>query len=429
LNKKVFFHISIIVLLLWPTYLALKIGDLPGLSLDRFMILGVAVIFMLNLTSNHRYIQNLKSHGKIVLLLLITFFWNILSSFMVADNVLVSFFASINWFLSGPFLALFVLIIYEKEVDLIKLVSSMVIAIIVINIFGLIEFIKGDLLFKDYLFTVNEYTMSAIIEKTRNGMFRIRSVFSNPLVYAQVLVASIPLFLYVLKTKKIKIVKLFLLINIGLSYFLLYYTGSRAGLALGLAIPFIFFHLNLYKKPWYRLISKIVFFISVPLFLFYLYSVVGESFAQVDDLHEQNMRGELDENTLSTLARVLQYKFGMEAIVHSPIIGYGFGEAVKAIIPLKIIDNYYLTILLSTGIVGFAIFAYFLYVIINQGFKNIRVYKDVPSVYLITSFIIMLMYYMVLSIDKANNLLFLIAAMIFVRTKLQKQQHVKRMYK
>ncbi|OQK17899.1 hypothetical protein AU255_08570 [Methyloprofundus sedimenti] len=419
----VLFKISLFFLILWPTYIAMKFGSLPALSPDRLMQMALILVFILYFVFKTKKINRLKNYKSIVFIIFYYSLWNLCASIFGSENIAASISSLTNWFILGPFLLFFTFAFITKEKEINNLISTIILIMFIVNIIGLIEVCKGELLFKNFLITENEYTLGAMTENTRNGIYRIRSVFSNPLVYAQFLLAVIPLQFYNYKQKNSLIIKSLLFMDIGLSVFLLYKTGSRAGLALAIMMPCLKYYIAMYKKRWFKLVSiPIVIFFTV-IIIIGVYNYTQENIATVNNLHTMNVHGQIDDETLSTLARVLQFQLGFESVKLHPISGIGFGEEMKAVEPLHSIDNYYLTLVLSTGIVGLMFFMTVVFRVINRAIKNIKIYKDEMTVYLLVSFILLLVYYFILSIPKANSLLFLIASLIYIKSQLLRKAH------
>lgn len=400
----------------WPSYIALKIGFLPGLTADRIFIFILVIILSIHILQKTSIFYNLAKYKGMVFFLFIWLAWNLISSIAGSNNVSSSIAATINWYLSGPIFFLFILAFIQKEIQTIQLIKLIVMIMFIVNIIGLIEIYREDLLFKNFLITENEFTLGSLTEKIRDGFYRIRSVFSNPLVYSQFLIAYLPLLFFIYKKEKRIIIKLFYLTNIFIAYIVMYRTGSRAGLALAIAFPLIFNYISLYRIKMFKFISNILIICSAILITYFIYKYYISNLAIINNLHTINVNGKISEENLSTFARFLQFELGLKSVIANPFFGIGFGQAVEAVKPLKSIDNYYLTQILSSGIIGLLFFMIFLYSISKIAMKNIRNYKDSLTIYLFVSFILINTYYMILSIPKADLLLFIIASLIYLRS-------------
>jgi len=413
------FSITTFFVILWPVYIAWKPGSLPAISLDRIMLFILFLTILLN-----RKIYLIKQYKNIIYLIFLFFLSNLISAFM-SQNVGGSVAKAVFLFFNGPMIFLFILFFIKNEEDIYTILKVIVFTMFIVNIFGLIEAIVQKLLFKNFLITVNEYVLSALTEKIREGMYRIRSVFTNPLVYCQFLLASIPIILFLLKNSKKLFMKIFLVINLILSIYLIYRTGSRAGLALIFLIPILKLIIKYYR---YKLFKKIfwIFFIFFMLIAFYkIRSFVIDNWYIINNLKYFVIHGKISQEDVSTYARVLQFMYGLNYIKYKFLFGIGPGEALKAVYPLHSIDNHYLTLILSIGVIGLFLFLYIIYLSIKIAIKNIQLYNDELTLYLLTSVIIILLYYLILSIPKANILLFMFLGLIYSRNYILKMKYNK----
>lgn len=419
-------YVYIVVSIIWPNYIVLKVGSLPGITPDRMIGLVLILVLFLYFTIGRGNYSKLMNYRRIVSILLILSFWNLTGSCIAAEQIGKSIFASINWFVSGPLVFIIVLLFVKDLTDVSKLIKAVVIGMFLVNLLGVVELISGHILFKNYLLTENQFTMSALIEKTRDGMFRIRSVFTNPLIYAQYLIATLPLFFYFLKKYDAISSKFFYLVNIMLTYFLIYHTGSRAGLALGLLIPLVLLYLKLYKYVWLRYILNICSLIFIAYIVLNTIEYIQTNIQDAQNLHSLYVNGKVDSTEASNLARILQLQMGFEALTSHPIFGFGYGEALNAVKPLKSLDNYYLSILLASGIGGLIILLVFISSTIKKGLYGVKKYKDPLLMYILSGFIIIHIYYFILSISKINILVYLFSAIIFLQVNiLQKRSEEK----
>ncbi len=410
------FRLALFFMILWPVYIAYKPGPLPALSMDRIMMIFLLLLFFIN-----GKIIYYKEHKKIIMLLMVYFILNLFSA-VLSQNVGGSIAKSIFLFLNGPFVFLFVIFFIKDEEQLIKIIKFIVWTMIVVNIFGVIESIKEQLLFKNFLITVNEYTLNALHLKVREGVYRIRSVFTNPLVYCQFLLASIPLILFYIKKTKNIFMRTFLYLNLLVTIYLIYRTGSRAGLALIFLVPIVNYVIKNYKNRLFRKFFWFFVILIVGMLIVAIREFILSNWNKIQNLQYLVIHGMISQEDVSTFARVLQFIYGLSYIKHNFIFGIGPGEELNAVYPLKSIDNYYLTLLLSVGVLGLITFLYIVFISIKVAIENIEKYNDELTLYLLSSVIIILLYYIILSIPKANVLLFLFLALIYLRNSILKHK-------
>ena len=414
---------SLVLLILWPAYIAYKADTLPALSPDRLILFLLIIFSLLHIVYKTRKANNTRNYKIIILLVLCYFLWNIVTSVVASNDMTSSITATLNWFIIGPFILIASFLFVDSEVKINKILTTIIISIFIVNIFGLIEIYLGRNLFEHLLITENKYTLIGSSSASRDGLYRARSVFSNPLVYAQFLLAVIPLQLYIYQKSKGLILNMFLSINIVLSIFLVYTTGSRAGLGFVIIIPFLIQYISLYKKKYFKYLSLIFIIIGILGASVFINNYIESNRFVIDNLNEMNIHGKVSEEDISTFARIIQFEYGSKSISAHPLFGIGFGQAVKAVYPLISIDNYYLTMIISTGIIGLLFLVTFIFLVITRSIRSIRLYHDDLIIYLLVSFLIIIGYYLILSISKANILLFSIGSLIFIKSNLLKIQN------
>lgn len=419
------FSVVLFFSFIWPSYIALKISLLPGLTPDRIFTFIIVIILIIHAVQKTSLFYRLEKYKNIILFLFIWLMWNLISSINGSTNIPSSIAATINWYLSGPIFFILVLAFIKKEIEIVQLIKFIIVIMFIINLIGIIEIYVGDLLFKNFLITENKFTLGSLTEKIRDGFFRIRSVFSNPLVYSQFLIAYLPFLFYILKNEKKIISKLFYLTNIFIVYLVMYKTGSRAGLILAVCLPLISRYISFYRIKIFKLFSNIVIVLTIILVSYFIYKYYIAHSSIINNLSYFNIHGKVGEEDLSTFARFLQFKLGLESIISNPLFGIGFGQAVEAVKPLNSIDNYYLTFILSSGIIGLSFFIIFLFLTSKVAIKSINNYKDSLTVYLFVSFILLNVYYTILSIPKGDILLFIIASLIYLRSRQLRENNEK----
>ena len=237
-NPRMALNFTLSISLLWPSYIAYKVDPFPGLSPDRAFIFILFLTFLvyLLLKNNAKFI--LGQYNKIIVLISVYFSWQLLCSFFVSTDLARSVFGILNDFFCGAFFAFFAFLFVTNNKQLDKVVKALFVSFFIINLIGLVELSKGTPLFAKYLISVTDF--NRVIEgNSRYGSYRIMSVFSNALVYSQFLVFSVPMSMSFIRFHNGNFLKLMARINLNLTYILIYFTGSRAGLALAIAMPVI----------------------------------------------------------------------------------------------------------------------------------------------------------------------------------------------
>lgn len=200
----------------------------------------------------------------------------------------------------------------------------------------------------------------------RSGLLRVKGTFEHPLTLAHMIVMILPLFLFAKLpiSSKARLLSIALLVGMGFA------TGSRSGLVLmavqlGLWAVLRPMRINLGAG---HITTRGVAFAVAPLVL-----------AAVLVLAEQRSGAGLFESHV----REAQIRNGLIAIREKPFFGFGPGPGAIAAITegmrggigamklwranLGTVDNWYLSVLLSSGFMGFAAFVLLIGSILYQG--------------------------------------------------------------
>lgn len=120
------------------------------------------------------------------------------------------------------------------------------------------------------------------------------------------------------------------------------FSGSRTALffCLGILGWYVFHYIAAGLSKPGKLLLGAIFGILMAVMLFVLASGYIEQ-----QLFGEGYRG-------STLYRYLQYVYGMDALIQSPLFGYGFARNIGDIVNIRPLDSFYLRILLEGGIVA-----------------------------------------------------------------------------
>lgn len=221
-------------------------------------------------------------------------------------------------------------------------------------------------------FATGGATMSAIeslkivaAEKIRAGSYRTQSTFEHPLVFAQFLVAALPLAGYAALCERSKFWRLLAMALVPMALFTLYKTGSRAGvasLAGSLAFLGIVGWIKLVRSKGY---GKAVAFAAVPALMLGLAALA----LLVDELASGRNRVEQSSSSV----RLKMLSLGVRALEDSPVLGFGQGSAIsKAGIldPMTgsgTIDSLLLSIAIDSGYVGLFLFLLFVLFVVGKG--------------------------------------------------------------
>lgn len=398
--------------LIWPNYIVYKAQGLPGMTPPRAITLVFMVAFYMIATCNRSYrLKLIAIFTEFKFFFIILLFYSViqlLSSLFYSTELAGSIFPVINDFLMGPFLMILIMVFLDNQEHQKNLFSILILAFFVINVIGLLEFIHNGPLFSNYLITETIYTI--IQEKSRGGSYRLMSVFSNSLVFSQMLVISLPLFIYAF-LKSRRFMKWIFLLNITLTIFLLFNTGSRAALVLVTTSPLLYVYSRIYFKLTKKIHKYII--ILVPL----LFAITGTIYtaSNINNFVTLTTAGNDKGSTVSTMERIRQLEIGIPALLKNPILGYGVGGGVKLMYPSTSIDNLYLTIALNTGLSGLFIFLLFNYMLFKKSFKT--GYIGNREIYSYISIVMILLFFLILSIDTMMTVYYILVATILLSTR------------
>ncbi len=410
-KPKIFFLYSLVLIILWPEYIGFKLSSLPSIGIDRLITLCLGFILFASYTQKNNSIPKFNIDGFLYLFLLC---WFCLTAVFTPFELLRPLFASINWFFIGPLLGLYIHTFMKNDSS--KVIKYIFIAILLANMIGFLELILQKPLFGDFIITTTEFNKNQGVEFIRSGIYRVKSVFWHPLVFAQFILVGVCInYYYYFNLSDVKL-KILCILYLIASYILLFNTGSRAGFYLSILIPFIYFYFKLYTVSKFNLFLKGFNLISIPIVLIGSFYLISNSLDDARNIESLFIAGEISVEETSTLARVVQLDKGWEAIKNRPILGVGLTNAGQAI-SRNSVDNYYLSIFIETGIVGFGILLFLLYRRISLGIKGIKHYKDPLLICLLCSCAAILLFYFILSIARANLILFPLLALINLRYK------------
>ncbi|WP_345969897.1 O-antigen ligase family protein [Sulfurimonas sp. HSL1-6] len=358
-------------------------------------------------------------HYKLFFLLIVIFYFILLaSSALFSLNHIASTANSIIKIFGQMFLLLVTVVFVDRgHIDrLIKLILFLQLIVI-----GL-AFLEWQ--FKQPLFSIfsafNENLREALASGNyRDTKYRVISTFPHSLVLAQYLLMLLPFNHYYFKYSTSN-AKFIYLLNILMTPLILYMTDSRMGMALYILYYFFIFNLSaikstLSKKIQYFL-KRVLFRLSVLLFI-----LLGIVFIVNFDTYVNNAlelvalsADESETTTNSTNARLLQLMIGSE---HVSWFGHGSLGTIEIMeqYSMKAMDNYYVSILLNTGIVGLGLSLLFAIVLFNFIIKFWRVHKIMePFFFFYLNFYLFIL---ILSIDYMWTLYYVFLGLLFIIIK------------
>ena len=263
-----------------------------------------------------------------------------------------------------------------RETSFHRLAWVLVVATYGVILLGLVEVFAGasllGMLPSFMTETVDPLALADLLAaKLRDGRLRVQASFDHPILFAQYLAATAPLLIHRVRFAPSAWRRCAPLLALGLAVYLVYRTGSRAGLAVlgfscvayGLLLAYRRLSpaklIGAYLMTIAVLAAVLVFFDDIALFFY----------------------GRTIEEIVSFNARQLMIYNARPWIELQPVLGYGDGMSVqKAGVEgfgrLVSIDNYYLTTILNFGFAGLAALLLFLGLAALTGWRQLRAAAD-----------------------------------------------------
>lgn len=413
-----FLFLFVFSLPILPEEFGLRSATLPDVSVIRLIIMLLFLSFIVTLLLDRDVANRLKkifrNYSWLVVLVIVYFFWVLLASFNAPVGRVAVFGAirDILYFLV-PYLVAVTCLSDGK--DVLKIAWLVGVSGTLSAIIGVFEYFTGFRLFK--IFTNSDSAWN-VFDLEKGGEFvGVLSSFPHPLAFGSFLVVSL-VFLYLLSlhvgsSKKITIYAMMVLCLMGVVA-----STSRGAVASLLVCLFFYFILIIFNK--YKKIKRdqrilAMLFIIIPLFIFISVATLFIGYGLA--------KGKSEREYGSSMIRVLQLQRSVAPVKQRPLLGYGVGEAAETLgMKSLTVDNYYLTVTLESGLVGFVLFILVLSIYTiraAQAYQKIR-----QPIYLALGMLMAAMstQLLILSLKQTLPLLFLSCALLLVTISSSNEQ-------
>jgi hypothetical protein len=375
----------LILIVMWPNYLALSLPGLPWISVRRLFSPLVTFVLLICISTSARFRAQL-SHSlrssKVIYYGMVTF--------------AIMQFVTLAWS-KTPFSAMFPVIDHEfiwtgmffaaawvfTQPGMVRRYAVTVLAMaLMVSLIGLVELKNQQILWARHIpsfLQVSDDVIERILTpQFRDGRYRISSTFGLSLTFSEYLALTTPFLLHFLfRSKSILIVAVWLAIDFALMM-VIYLSTARLGMV-GWMSAHGFYILIWAFKRWRSSKADILgpaLSIAIPVSLVLL--VVGLN--TVDALRNRTIGG--GSTAFSDDGRKIQYHMAPPVLAKNPF-GYGYGQggiALGYVAPngLLTVDSYLLTIILDYGVVGFFVFYGMMISAIIRGAK-LAVEDDTPD--------------------------------------------------
>lgn len=379
------FFVFLPVLACVPPYMAIDPPALPWISLTRVALFSLILLFLMVLagSSDARGALRATLRGGGVAsvafyAVAFTFFLSIFLSNSSATSLKAYADAAIYWFI--PFLATLLVVRSHRDVQIVyRLLAASAIFLLAI---AAVEFVWQQRVFLRILpgsLIASDPVMYEVLSRAnfRNGIYRVSASFLVPLSYAEFLALISPVFLYmVLYGEKLVWRSLGVLAFLAASAGIVL-SGSRGGLISYIVACALFVFLYAVRAAMRRKGSLI------GPFLLSLYAVGSVMFVGLvftwRRLYVMIFGG--GEAAGSTEARIIQWDMATPHIMANPVTGHGLGLGAATVgfttpAGTLTLDSYAITLLVETGILGFA--AFFL-LVLGTAAAGARAYLKHPE--------------------------------------------------
>jgi len=295
-----------------------------------------------------------------------------------------------------------------------KIGNSLLYSSLIVACYGVIEIFMGHNIFGQFLDKSNltEFQVANLESKIRGGVHRIQSSFLNPLVLGQFIVLMLPVLLFFRTKTKSNITRYNIVIT--LLFFLLFFVRSRAStviLVLGLVYLVYYFIIISKSRIEIKLITLLFLFILIPS-LIYLNSDNGFI---IDFFDGKDLT--IDSN------RETQLLLAVPIILNNLWTGCGFGLGATVLDFGSLnrangtIDNYFLTVILDSGILALVSFIILYLKIIFYYFK---VNKE--NLFLLIGLILFMINMFSLSLTEIHPLFYFLLSFLLISETKDKRQ-------
>lgn len=362
-----YFGITLVLLVLWPPYMALDLPGVPWITPARAAYFIVIAMSMFSVATSSAFrtrlteVLNADKWAKAALLI-----------FLVAG--LVALIASgkiqlinreVNNLLFWPFALLLAGFCALQAGTLTRFMKLLIVSSAILAMIGIIEFRVQHLLWLNYIkyFNVDPDMLSRIIDpnnmRSGSGKYRTHSTFITSLEMSEYLSLTTPFVIYYASRARRLVDALALWALAAGILVAIWCTDSRLGMV-GFVLTTVTLSFLLAFRAWRNSPRNIA-----AAGILYLYPVLAAAFfGTILSSHRAYttiLGGAQHAN--SDEARIAQWHMGWPKIFHRPI-GYGpgaGGDALGYLSPSGVltVDTYYLTALLDFGIIGFIAFMAF----------------------------------------------------------------------
>lgn len=236
---RILFFTFLYVMFLWPNYLAISLPGLPWITINRLVTAPLALLFLYYVSTSadlRAHIIDVCNNSKFASICL--------ASFIVVQCLTLPFSsklgASVNRFIDIMIqwnMVFFIgCYVFSRSGNAIRWISGYCVIAVILPIISLFEWRKGGVLWAEHIpsfLAVGDESVQKILAggaRAATGIYRLQSVFSTSLNYAEFLALSTPFFLYFMMHARRWWLRLFCVAFIVPLFWTILKTDSRLGM-------------------------------------------------------------------------------------------------------------------------------------------------------------------------------------------------------
>ena len=365
--------VVMVVSAVWPGYVAYKFGAAPGVNPARIVYWGMVTLWLFWLVGS----PTLRAHlfaqlGRFKVLhgvLVIYAVWQLVICAFSLTPIYSAYYL-VKLLLGGYLYYLIVLSVLRDSDDVERLVTWIVVAAALVSAIGVVEGFRKANFFAGIFPTDPEQLETLewiILDKSRSGAYRVASTFSHPLALAEYLTMCLPLAAYLMLVGQTRWRRWLGIGAIPLLLISLYLSHTRSALITAAIVA-----ITLMLIAGARAAAQRRNFFQAIVGGCVVVGVVLASVGGASVLTELTLGRDSAERG-STDARVVMLSRGSRMAAEEPVTGYGPGRAAITLGALPghvnlTIDNYYLSVVLESGLPGLLLLIFTLAYPITLGF-------------------------------------------------------------
>ena len=361
-----FFPTYLVLMVIWPTYLAVALPGLPWMTPTRIFLFILTFLMLFSIATSgalrhHLYTIARSNRGLWTALLIwqVTLFITLPFSQTIGISIKMVFDDEIR--LAGMFFL--GCLIFTRQGAATKTLRMLIILAVLCSLEGFVELRMEHPPWADYIpafLRADEGAINnALGSQARfvDGLYRVRGPFSGSLILAEYLAYCVPFIIHWMVTGRTVLVRLSMIPVFLIVFASILVTQSRLGLVGALAAVMAYVPIWAWRK-WRSdktAVSGPLVLLGAPVFAIMLLGLVLSS----RTLSTRVFGG--GAQAASTEARAAQRRMAVPKVIANPI-GHGTGQSGQVLGFVNLggymtIDNHYLTTVLDLGVVG--LFAFY----------------------------------------------------------------------